>query len=600
MRLGAGKRVQGGCGLFTRARVIAAVFIPLFIFLFSVRAFAFTLKTQIPFKGYRFYATSFSLSDVFNGLSLQGGIAAFTAGRTAYEEDQKEMIEKDLKEAEDLFAEGEYHRAVKIWSDILKADSGNGEAREGILKANKKISKIRDFFGRDVFKGVRGISTLSLEECIEIGKSSSLLFQIADEQIDLSRVKVWQAKREFFPSLTLSYSDNRGISDGGKTEGVEYGLEAKQPLLRSGELAYTLAQARVNLNIAEMNSESIELDIYYDIAEAYYDFVKAKKNLNYIKDFYNKVKPFFELAGEKHKRGLIADIDYLAAESKFNEIYFKNISVESDYEIARLTLEQKLNIEKAGTVDVKTAVGEKDVDKDLTSCLYLAIENRPDLKIEDMSVKSAEYGKKVSQAKELPKLDFTGNYRKASEVYRQSYNFVNRSTGLDPHEKWYAGLEVTWPLMGSTGSYSVYRKKEPETLSTYHGSSEMTGRTIELGVLDNMQQFTDAEQAEVVLAKAREKLDETRKKIIKEVKDAFYGYEKARIKMAAAEMKKAFTEKEVSILKAKHRMGDAKISDLFDSYSRLLEAQESYLEAERGLYTSVAALNKSIGIRDYF
>jgi len=85
-----------------------------------------------------------------------------------------------------------------------------------------------------------------------------------------------------------------------------------------------------------------------------------------------------------------------------------------------------------------------------------------------------------------------------------------------------------------------------------------------------------------------------------EVKEAFYGYEKAHIQLEAARSGREFEEKEVEILKIKHSIGDSELSELFESMAKLMEANEMYFEAKKVLYTSIAALNKAIGIGDYF
>ncbi|MBN1871727.1 MAG: TolC family protein [Candidatus Omnitrophica bacterium] len=549
----------------------------------------------------RWVAVIFVLSAQFMLLAAVtfGGHSLAFCSEGGLSEDRGKLIEQYLKDAQGYFEDGKYHHAIKLWTSVLAISPDNEIALKGVEKAEAKIAKIKTFFGRDVFKGMQKISKLSLDECIEIAKEASLLFNIAKEQVDLSRSKVFEAKRSFFPSLTLSWAESKGIREAGKTHSVEYGLEARQPALRSGELVYTLAQSRVNLNIAEMNYDTIEMDIYYEVAEAYYKFVQAKKMLLYIKEFYRDITPFYTMAKNKHERGLIADIEYLDTESKYNQMHFKNISVESDYEIAKLALEQKLNIERAGTVDVEEDFALKTIDKDLDTCLFLAVDNRPDLKIEELSVKSAEYGKRITLAKDLPKVDLTGEYKEASEVYRENFQRSTRE-GVDPHRKWYAGVEVTWPLMGSTGTYSSYKRKDPATLSTFHGSDESQGNTFKLGVLDNLKQLTDAEEADVALARAKQNLEDKRKKVIKEVKDAFYNYEKAKIQMEAAVVQKTFSEKESNILKVKHSLGDSRISELMDSLVRLMDANETYLKAERDLSTAIAALNKAIGLKDYF
>lgn len=512
--------------------------------------------------------------------------------------EQNKILEKYIQEAQSCFKDGRYTEAIKFWEDVLAYDPENQEAKEKIKLAEEKIAKIKTFFGRDVFEE-QLISILSLPDCIEIAEDSSLLFQVAKEQINLAKIKVWEARRSFLPLLSLSWAETKGIRSTGKIEGIEYGIEGKQPFYRSGGLFHALAQSKVNLNIAEENYDKLGLDLYFEVAEAYYALVKAKRFLDYTKSIYEKSRPFYDMVKKEYEQALVPDIEYLDVGSKFNKIYYKSIAVENDFEIARLALEQKLNIERAGCIDIEVDILPKSIDKEIKTCLFLAIENRPDLRIGELAVKAAEYDKKMEQAKEMPSVDLAGHYKKSSEVYRESF-LGNKPDELDPKKKWYAGLEVTWPILGSTGTYSSYKREDPATLSTYYGSSESKGTSLKVGILDNLKQFSDKKEAEIGYLRAQEELNVMRKKVIKEVKDAFYAYRKACTQLESAAAQREFSEKEINIIKAKHDLGEAKLSDLFTSIIQLMEANETYFEAQKDLYISIAALNKAMGLRDYF
>jgi len=195
-------------------------------------------------------------------------------------------------------------------------------------------------------------------------------------------------------------------------------------------------------------------------------------------------------------------------------MYYKSISSESDFKLAKLALEQKLNMEDIEEIDIGINIMPKEVTEDITKCISLAMQYKPDLKMSEFILKSSEYGSKIAQSKEMPRVDLSGHYKEADEVYVKDFRaeLPHRESKLDPHKKWYAGVEVNWPFLGSTGTYSLYKKVDPPTISTYYGGAESKGTTWKFGVLDNMKQFTEAQEAEVAYARARQELDETRKK----------------------------------------------------------------------------------------
>ena len=78
-------------------------------------------------------------------------------------------------------------------------------------------------------------------------------------------------------------------------------------------------------------------------------------------------------------------------------VYDQNISADNDYDLARLALEQAMNMKDMGVIDVADDFKQRIVYKDLDSCLTIAMENRPDLKMSEFTVKSTEYGQKIDE-----------------------------------------------------------------------------------------------------------------------------------------------------------------------------------------------------------
>ncbi len=512
------------------------------------------------------------------------------------------LINGYLNKADIYYKEGRYQEAISFWDKVLSANPKNTKANQGIKDAELKMAKIRNFFGNSAFKEFAAFKEFSIEDCLDIAAGNSIMLEVAKEQIKLANIKVWEARRSFFPELTLSWTKTSGIQSGGKVEGIEYGIEGKQPAFRSGGTMYALAQAKADLTIAEANYDKVRNELYLEVAKAYYIFIKIKKQLEFTEDLYNEVRPLYEIIKKAYEKSVAPTIEFLDAESSFNQLYYQMVSYGNESQLAKLTLEQKLSIEDAGDVDIILDNEPKIVTKNIQECLELALEHRPDLKMGLYTVKYTEYGKKLADTKEMPSVDVVGNYKKASEVYREDFSTfgTNPTELLDPHKKWYIGVEASIPFLGNTASYSYFRRHDPSALSTYQPDSEQRGTTWKLGILDNIKHFSEIEQAKIANVRAEQELEDARKKAIMEVKEAFYEYEKAHVQLKAAKAQKEYREKEFKIFKFKKSMGEMEISDLFDAVTKLMEADALYCDAEANLNISIAALNKAIGVEDYF
>ncbi|MBU4375903.1 MAG: TolC family protein [Candidatus Omnitrophica bacterium] len=519
---------------------------------------------------------------------------------TPYAAQSDVSINSYLNKADLYYKEGRYKEAILSWDKVLSADPNNALAARGIKDAELKMAKIKDFFGSNIFKEFATVNEFSIEDCVSMAVEHSIPLEVAREQMKLANIKVWEARRSFFPELSLSWTRTSGIQSDGKVEGLEYGIEGKQPAFHSGGIMYTLAQSKVDLSIAESNYDKVRNELYFEVAQAYYSLIKIKKQLEYTQDIYNEVKPIYEMIKKAYEKSAAPTIEFLNAESSFNQLYYQIISDENEVQLTKLNLEQKLGIEDIGGINIVFDNEPSLVTRSLKECLELAIEHRPDLKMGFYIVKYAEYGKKIADTKEMPRVDLVGNYKKSSEVYRESYSAAYETQLLDPHKKWYIGVEASVPFLGSTASYSYFRRHDPASLSTFQPDSEQSGTTWKFDVLNNIKNFSEIEQAKIANVKAEQELDDARKKAIMEVKGAFYGYEKSRVQLTAAKAQKEYREKEFKILKFKKSMGEGELSDLFEAVTKLIEANTFYCDAEANLNISVAGLNKAIGIEDYF
>ncbi|MDD5680483.1 MAG: tetratricopeptide repeat protein, partial [Candidatus Omnitrophica bacterium] len=149
-------------------------------------------------------------------------------------------IKDYLSKADKYYKDGKYQEAISFWNEVLTVEPDNIKARQGIEDAEGKIAKIRDFFGTGVFKEFSKTGEFSLDDCLRVSVENSIPLEAARAQMRLAQIKVWEARRGFFPALSVSWTQTSGIQAGGKVEGVEYGLEGKQPAFRSGSIMYTL------------------------------------------------------------------------------------------------------------------------------------------------------------------------------------------------------------------------------------------------------------------------------------------------------------------------------------------------------------------------
>jgi outer membrane protein TolC len=86
-------------------------------------------------------------------------------------------------------------------------------------------------------------------------------------------------------------------------------------------------------------------------------------------------------------------------------------------------------------------------------------------------------------------------------------------------------------------------------------------------------------------------------RIVEEVQEAFYRYEKALVQVDSGLDKIRLREREVEVVRAKAAVDQALTSEVMDALVRLADQRTTYVEALKDYYDALADLNHAIGFR---
>ena len=197
-----------------------------------------------------------------------------------------------------------------------------------------------------------------------------------------------------------------------------------------------------------------------------------------------------------------------------------------------------------------------------------------------------DYERKIAKSKNQFKVDLTGSYGKSGGA------FESQSLTLD--KDWFIGLKASKPLGGNTLS-AAYTKEET---SEKHGQSTRTeslSKSVELGLLNNLQSFSEKKSSEIAFSKAREELQKTQDAIMKEVKESYLNYRKGLFQIESNLKKVSHRKEELKIAKAQAELNEVPISGLLRSHMEFTDEQTFYIESVGSLLQALLTLNRSTG-----
>jgi len=463
----------------------------------------------------------------------------------------------------------------------------------GLIEEERKAGAIARPF--DAKAKSRLYSGLAVNQAVDIALENHMATKIAREEMELSRLKIREARRALYPAAVLNYTEVIGKTTGNTQDfkDKEYKLKFEYPLYYGWRLKYAVDQAISNMEASRHNYGKVQQDLKVEVEVAFYSYLASKANMELQRSLLEEVRKIFDTAKKRFDLELSTKAEFLQVASQLKQVTYQVTSAENDMTLAKLTLTQAMNIEDAeDLIDIDMDLESvytmlpAEIDVTLEECMELAFRYRPELKTKKHMVEFNEYGRKIALSKDQLKVDLTGSYGKSGGAYE--------SESLDMSEDWYLGFKVSKPLGGNTLSTSY---TEDET-SEKHGQSSRTesvSKSVEFGILDNLQSFSDKKSAAIALKKAKDELQQTKDGILKGVKEFFLNYKKGLIQARTNLEKIGHRKEERKIAKARAELNEIPYSGLIKAHMELTDEKSYYIEAIGSLYQSLARLNRATG-----
>lgn len=539
------------------------------------------------------------------------------------EEDATKQVTDIRKAKNDLIKSGkfyyssrQYEAAIKQWEEALSLDPGSDRIKTYLKEARVKLERRIEKEKREARKDVVVINVtsppkeetriLTLQDCIDIAIRNHLPLQIAQKNVKLGEMRCFEARRNLLPTGDFKWEETYGAVNERRYYGKKVYLEGQQALFHGGELYFTMKQAEVNLKIVKEEYNRIKNDLILQVKKAYYTLSKAEENYKLQVELKKEVDAIFDMVDKGHEAGAISKLEFLNVGSQKSQVVFQFVSAEGDAAIADLILKQTMDLNSKDSIEIQPDLEFKKIDIDGDRVLAAAFINRPEMKINSLMVEYYKYERSIAKAKGWPKIDIMGSWGLAKEEYIAKDNGArlvdgNWVTDLDAkmEQQWYGGIKASMPFGGSTAEYSITREQWVPVVSAYQGTEACT-QAVKVNILDNLKYYSDKQAADIDFDRARQEFIKVRHDITLEAKESCFSYEKALIQLQTASNKVEYQTRDLEFTRLRRGMDELQDSNLVESMIKLAQEKFGYVQALTDCHISLAAINKAIGVSDYF
>jgi outer membrane protein TolC len=468
---------------------------------------------------------------------------------------------------------------------------------DGVPRKKASFSREVGLAGMKASEENKPVQVLSLKECMAIAEKNHLPLQIAKKSIKLAEIRVFEARRNLLPTVTIGFEESTGrVNDRAYISKKNF-FEGQQPVFHGGELHYNLKQTQANLEITRNDYDRIRNELVLQVKKAYYSLAKAKENLRIQQELSAETDKIYEMVKSQHDAKIATKLEFLNVSSQVGQVKYQLASASGDESVAELILKQAMNINTNDRIDIVTSPPLKKIDIDFQNALGMALVNRPEMRINLLMIDYYNYGKGIARAKGLPKVDILGQWGMAKDEYMS----LDQGPGDDRKmsQQWYAGVKASMPLWGSTAEYSWTREQWVPSVSVYQGTESDT-HALKLKILDKLGYYSDMRLAQIDYEKARQELIKIRQDVTLEVREGCFNYEKALIQLDTASSKVEYQAKDLEVSRMKRSLDEMADSNVVESMIKLAQEKFGYAQAVSDCRISLASINKAIGVEDFY
>lgn len=397
-------------------------------------------------------------------------------------------------------------------------------------------------------------STLQWDLATTIAYAKQHNIQVNIQRLDqkLTEQDLSLSKAARFPNLSgsatqsLTHSSNTNPVVGGfQTQSKfagNYSLNSSWSFYRGGYINYDIQSKQQQLQAANLNVSVTENEITLQITQAYLNILLAKESLVYVQDLVTTSKAQYEQGQIKYDAGSISKKDLLQLKAQAAGDEYNLVTAQNQYRQNILSLKQMLLLPTTTAFEPvvpDTLIVEKAIPS-LLQAQNIALQNRPEIKYDQMQIDIAETELKKARTGYKPTLSVGGSI----------------STGYSDNQS------------------EQYFKQLNNNLF------QRLGLTLAVPIFDNRIAKTNVERSKILIDEAKLTLDQTTTALNQQIEQAYLALSNSQGQYKAANVQLQANREAYNISLEQLKVGAISNVDLLVQRNLYIQSLQNYVQAK--------------------
>lgn len=271
------------------------------------------------------------------------------------------VAEEALKNAQERLRliRAQVEAGVAARFDLLRAETAVAQAEQAVLNARNQrelaVAALNNLLGRDLNTPVQVVKSTELPSLQETGLDAltQQAYQnrpeiiAAERGVELSRVNIQNARRGILPSLVITGQADFNLNTSAfnpRRESYTGIVVLSVPIWDSGITRAREAQARDDLEIAQIRLQQAKEGVALEVRQAYLNLQDAQKRLTVAQKGLEQATEALRLARVRFEAGVSPQLEISDAELAFTQAQTNLVNAQFDYLDAYAALQRAIGV----------------------------------------------------------------------------------------------------------------------------------------------------------------------------------------------------------------------------------------------------------------
>lgn len=294
---------------------------------------------------------------------------------------------------------------------------------------------------------------LSLKDAISIAFENNRQIQIQEQEIQVARGQILEAKSNFMPKLNLdsAYTHNGAVLEksggsgkkdvrifSGFMDDNQLGVSFDESIFTGGANISKLAMAKLGLTTQEETLRAKKLDIEFEAKRLFYGLLLAYETERIMQDLVDQAEDHYQNVKRKFEHGTSSKFDLLQSKVHVSLTVPELVKATAAVDLIKAELKKLLYLKMQDAIEPDGKLDYRQVDINEGEFLKEAYLNMPEMILRSLGIDIKKWAIKVARSSGLPQIDAGGGYDYISNNWGDMFN--------KRHNNWNIGVTFTMPI----------------------------------------------------------------------------------------------------------------------------------------------------------